>query len=174
MAVSEFSKQKDCLPITEASFPPPLTVGSVRSRAIENMVKSSGTVAVKIDQEEFQKSMKKPLVKVRRKSVGSKLSFLPFFLSLSPSRFYFAAQYSDMPTEMGNEAVEVCTTTLDKFQANRDYEGASAVIKNTLDKKFGPSWQCAIGEGFGFEISCQQKFLLHLYYGKVGVLCYKS
>lgn len=71
------------LPISEASFSPPLTVGSVRSRAIENMVKSSGTVAVKIDQEEFQKSMKKPLVKVRRKSVGSKLSFLPFFLSLS-------------------------------------------------------------------------------------------
>ena len=79
-----------------------------------------------------------------------------------------------MPTEMGNEAVEVCTTTLDKFQANRDYEGASAAIKNTLDKKFGPSWQCAIGEGFGFDISCQQKFLLHLYYGKVAVLCYKS
>ena len=79
-----------------------------------------------------------------------------------------------MPTEMGNEAVEVCTMALDKFQSNRDYEGASVLIKNTLDKKFGAAWQCAVGEGFGFDISCQQKFLLHLYYGKVGILCYKS
>ena len=71
-----------------------------------------------IDIEEFEKSKKKPLVK-----------------------------YSDMPTEMGNEAVEVCTMALDKFNANRDYEGASVLIKNTLDKKFGASWQCAVGEG---------------------------
>jgi len=50
----------------------------------------------KIDVEEFEKSKKKPLVK-----------------------------YSDMPTEMGNEAVEVCTMALDKFNVNRDYESAS-------------------------------------------------
>lgn len=83
-------------------------------------------------------------------------------------------QHSDMPTEMGNEIVEICTAALDKFLLNRDYEGASTAIKNSLDKKFGPSWQCAIGEGFGFDISCQQNFLLHMYYGKVGILCYKS
>ena len=87
---------------------------------------------------------------------------------------YCFTQYSDMPTEMGNEAVEVCTMALDKFQSSRDYEGASVLIKNTLDKKFGNSWNCAVGEGFGFDISCQQKYLLHLYYGKVGILCYKS
>ena len=79
-----------------------------------------------------------------------------------------------MPTEIGNEAVEVCTIALDKFNANSDLESASVLIKNTLDKKFGSSWQVALGEGFGFDISCQQKYLLHLYYGKVGVLCYKS
>ena len=56
-----------------------------------------------------------------------------------------------MPTEMGNEAVEVCTMALDKFQASRDYEAASILIKNTLDKKFGQSWQIAVGEGFGFD-----------------------
>jgi dynein light chain 4 len=107
------------------------------------MVKSSDKI--NIDDEEFQKCIKKPLVK-----------------------------YSDMPTEMGNEAVEVCDMALDKFQSSRDWEGASVLIKNTLDKKFGQSWQCAVGEGFGFDMSCQQKYLLHLYYGKVGVLCYKS
>jgi hypothetical protein len=79
-----------------------------------------------------------------------------------------------MPTEMGNEAVEVCTMAIDKFVASHDWEGASVLIKNSLDKKFAPSWQVAVGEGFGFDIACQQKYLLHLYFGNVGVLCYKS
>ena len=84
------------------------------------------------------------------------------------------AKYSDMPTEMGNDAVDIATMAIDKFQSTNDYESASTLIKNSLDKKFGPSWQTVVGEGFGFDISCQQKYLLHLYYGKVGVLCYKS
>ena len=83
-------------------------------------------------------------------------------------------KYSDMPTEMGNDAVDIATMAIDKFQSTNDYESASTLIKNSLDKKFGPSWQSVVGEGFGFDISCQQKYLLHLYYGKVGVLCYKS
>ncbi|KAL7448717.1 hypothetical protein ACHAWC_000864 [Mediolabrus comicus] len=98
-----------------------------------------------IDEDEFNKYLKKPLVK-----------------------------YSDLPTEMGNDVVDIATMAIDKFQSTNDYESASALIKNSLDKKFGPSWQCAVGEGFGFDISCQQKYLLHLYYGKVGILCYKS
>ena len=27
------------------------------------------------------------------------------------------------------------------------------MIKEVLDKKFGPSWHVVVGEGFGFEIS---------------------
>jgi hypothetical protein len=79
-----------------------------------------------------------------------------------------------MPSEMGNEAVEVVIMALDKFAASRDWEQASVLIKNTLDKKFGCHWHCSVGESFGFDIACQQKYLLHLYYGKVGILCYKS
>lgn len=60
------------------------------------MSKSSDT---KLDEEEFAKCLKKPLV-----------------------------QYSDMPTEMGNEAVEVVTMAIDKFVALRDWEGASGKI----------------------------------------------
>ncbi|KAL9187816.1 hypothetical protein ACHAXT_006194 [Thalassiosira profunda] len=101
--------------------------------------------AEEFDEEEFQKSLKKPLIK-----------------------------YSDCPQEMGTEAVEMITTALDKFQATRDYEAASMLIKQTLDKKFGQSWEVVVGEAFAFDISCQQRFLLHLYYGKTGVLCYKS
>ena len=48
------------------------------------------------------------------------------------------------------------------------------MIKNTMDKKFGSTWHCIIGEGFGFDVTCQRKYLLHIYYGCTGVLCYKS
>ena len=73
--------------------------------------------------------------------------------------------------EMGQAAVEVVTMSLDKNGKN--YEAASQLVKNTMDKKFGPAWQCAIGEGFGFDISCQRKYLLHVYYSGAGILCYK-
>ena len=101
-----------------------------------------------------------------------------------------------MPTEMGGEAVEIITMAVDKFQANKNYEVSSSnenehwslqaltsfccviqasaqLIKNTMDKKFGLTWHCVVGEGFGFEITCQRKYLLHIYYGKAGILCYK-
>ena len=31
------------------------------------------------------------------------------------------------------------------------------MIKEVLDKKFGPSWHVVVGEGFGFEISYEVK-----------------
>eukprot|EP00592_Proboscia_alata_P018271 CAMPEP_0194406782 /NCGR_PEP_ID=MMETSP0176-20130528/4882_1 /TAXON_ID=216777 /ORGANISM="Proboscia alata, Strain PI-D3" /LENGTH=77 /DNA_ID=CAMNT_0039206101 /DNA_START=8 /DNA_END=238 /DNA_ORIENTATION=+ len=49
-------------------------------------------------------------------------------------------KYSDMPTEMGQESVEIVTMALDKYQNNKNYEAAAQLIKNTMDKKFGPTW----------------------------------
>lgn len=52
-------------------------------------------------------------------------------------------------------------------------QGAAQLMKNSLDRKFGSTWHCVIGEGFGFDISCQRRYLLHIYYGMVGIVCYK-
>jgi len=137
-----------------------------------------------IDEEEFKKYLLKPLVKVSNASHPYPLHYIRFVSSkrvalilhdiLFSPLLRSVLKYSDMPTEMGNDAVDIATMAIDKFLSTNDYESASALIKNSLDKKFGPSWQCAVGEGIGFDISCQQKYLLHMYYGKVGVLCYKS
>ena len=154
-------------------------VTSVVSRAPKDVeiVRQSGPHRPGGVPKEHEKAARKGKKRCRRSWIHSMLVLLSPCLThydSPPVSHITHTQYSDMPTEMGNEIVEICTTALDKFLLNRDYEGASTAIKNTLDKKFGPSWQCAIGEGFGFDISCQQKFLLHMYYGKVGVLCYKS
>lgn len=80
----------------------------------------------------------------------------------------------DMTTEMSQEAMECITMGLDKHTATKNYEAASQLIKASLDKKFGASWQCVIGEGFGFDITYQEKNMIYLYYGSVGILCYKA
>ncbi|EJK49333.1 hypothetical protein THAOC_31799 [Thalassiosira oceanica] len=98
----------------------------------------------------------------------------PSSLQQSDNNLLNNEEYSDMPGELGNEMIEICTMAMDKFVAKRDYEGASTLIKNTLDKKFGPSFQVVVGEGYAFDVSCQRSYLLHIYYGKVGILVYKS
>ena len=78
-----------------------------------------------------------------------------------------------MSMEMATESMEIITMSVDKFQANKNYEAAAQLIKTTMDKKFGASWHCAIGEGFGFDITYQSKNMVYVYYGQIGVLCYK-
>ena len=107
-----------------------------------------------------------------------------------------------MHAEVSSEATEIVTMAVDKYLSQGKYEQASRVIKDTMDKKFGPSWHCCIGEGFGFEVSCtllkdfhrysffsskctfgsffllqvtyQQRHMIYLFYGeKLGILLFK-
>jgi dynein light chain 4 len=52
-------------------------------------------------------------------------------------------------------------------------QAAAQLIKATMDKKFGASWHCVIGEGFGFDITYQSKNMVYVYYGTIGILAYK-
>ena len=52
---------------------------------------------------------------------------------------------------------------------------ATKYIKEILDKKLGPSWQCVIGEGFAYDISVQSDaYLLMFYNGNLGCLVFKT
>jgi len=77
------------------------------------------------------------------------------------------------PQECVQEAIEVTTMAMDKFISKKDYDGAAKAIKDQMDKKFGTLWHCAIGEGFGFDVTYQQKNMMYIYYGQVGILIYK-
>eukprot|EP00112_Aurelia_sp_Birch-Aquarium-sp1_P015212 Seg3351.3 transcript_id=Seg3351.3/GoldUCD/mRNA.D3Y31 product="hypothetical protein" protein_id=Seg3351.3/GoldUCD/D3Y31 len=68
-----------------------------------------------------------------------------------------------MNEELRNEAIEFCVTACEKFSTNN--EAASKMIKESLDKKFGSSWHCVVGEGYGFEITHEVKNLLYLFFG---------
>ncbi|KAH8053747.1 hypothetical protein JL722_9222 [Aureococcus anophagefferens] len=78
-----------------------------------------------------------------------------------------------VPSDMSNEATEIITMAVDKYVTNGNYEAMSKMIKEAMDKKYGPQWHCAIGEGFGFDITYQQPNMIYVYYGKIGILLYK-
>lgn len=44
-------------------------------------------------------------------------------------------------------------------------QAASKMIKESLDKKFGASWHCIVGEGYGFDIAHEVKNLLYMFFG---------
>lgn len=48
---------------------------------------------------------------------------------------------------------------------------AANLIKEQLDKKFGPSWHVLVGEGFGFDISYEVNTLLYLFFGGNTGIC---
>ena len=78
-----------------------------------------------------------------------------------------------VPAETMNEAKDIITMSVDKFAATKNYELMAKLIKETMDKKFGQMWHCVIGEGFGFEIMYQQRNMIFIYYGEIGILVYK-
>ncbi|KAM3575979.1 hypothetical protein VYU27_002164 [Nannochloropsis oceanica] len=78
-----------------------------------------------------------------------------------------------MGPEMYTEAVELITMAVDKHATSKNYEAAATMMKNTFDKKFGSHWHVAIGEGFGFEVTHQQRHIIYVFFGTLGVLCYK-
>jgi dynein light chain 4 len=51
---------------------------------------------------------------------------------------------------------------------------AAQLVKESMDKKFGATWHCCVGEGFGFDVTYNTRNMLYLYYGeKLGILVFK-
>ncbi|GLV34217.1 uncharacterized protein CBL_00147 [Carabus blaptoides fortunei] len=82
---------------------------------------------------------------------------------------YPLVRQSDMNEEIKGEAIELAVTACEKHAANN--EAAARMIKESMDKKFGPSWHVVVGEGFGFEISYECKNLLYLFFGGNVAIC---
>ena len=50
---------------------------------------------------------------------------------------------------------------------------AAQSIKEGMDKRFGPTWHCCVGEGWSYSITPNTKAMLHVYYNMLGVLVFK-
>ena len=102
-----------------------------------------------------------------------------------------------MPEEMSVEVQDIITAAIEKYQNTKNYEvsllllfsfahnltlhmlyfdwqAAAQAIKATMDKKYGTTWHCVIGEGMGFGITYQAQNMIFIYYGSVSIVTYKS
>ncbi|XP_033210165.1 dynein light chain 4, axonemal-like [Belonocnema kinseyi] len=76
---------------------------------------------------------------------------------------YPLCKQTDMPEEMQQESMEICVTAAEKFGDN--YEHASRLIKENLDKKFGSPFHVIVGEAFSFSINYEEGTMIHMYTG---------
>jgi len=84
---------------------------------------------------------------------------------------------SDMTPEMQVEAIDVVCGGIDTnlLENGLNMEGAAKNIKEGLDRKFGPSWHCILGDGYAVDVTMQKKSLLYMFYnGNIAVLIFKS
>ncbi|XP_034950332.1 dynein light chain 4, axonemal-like [Chelonus insularis] len=87
---------------------------------------------------------------------------------------YSLCKQSDMPEEdMKPEVLELCVTATEKYVNN--HEHAAKMIKETLDRKFGPPFQVIVGESYGFSIIYQEKTLLYMFTGgNIAILIWRT
>ncbi|KAJ8679880.1 hypothetical protein QAD02_015667 [Eretmocerus hayati] len=74
---------------------------------------------------------------------------------------YPLCKHTDMQDDMKQEAMEMTVTAVEKYVDN--YEDAARVVKDSLDKKFGPPFNVVIGESYSFSVTFQQKSFLLMY-----------
>lgn len=79
-----------------------------------------------------------------------------------------------MSQELSTECQDVVVMALDKFMEAENWEAASKLIKDTLDKKFGGPWHAMVGKGVGFDCTYQQHFIQLTYYNECSALIFKT
>ena len=83
---------------------------------------------------------------------------------------------SDMDDDMKMEAKDHIMSGIEKCSGGEgvDVQAASKFIKEQMDRQYGPSWHCIIGEGYAFEVTRQRNTCLLLYYaGAFAILLFK-
>ncbi|KAJ3377675.1 Dynein light chain 4, axonemal [Entophlyctis sp. JEL0112] len=76
---------------------------------------------------------------------------------------YPLVKVCDMVEELKLEVVDMVVTAVEKHFGN--YEVASMVIKELMDKRCGSSWHVVVGEGFGFDVTHEMRNLMFMYFG---------
>ncbi|XP_046818496.1 dynein axonemal light chain 4-like [Vespa crabro] len=86
---------------------------------------------------------------------------------------YALCKFTDMPSEMKQEAMETCSTAAEKYAD--DYEQAARMIKESLDRRFGAPFQVVIGESYACAITHQENSLLYMFTGgNIAILIWRT
>jgi hypothetical protein len=81
-----------------------------------------------------------------------------------------------MDAEMVEKCKEKIINAVEKYMtesADANFDIASKMIKEDMEKENGPTWVCIIGEAFAFNVKSQNELFLYCYLGNYGILLYK-
>lgn len=74
-----------------------------------------------------------------------------------------------MSEEMRIEAMELSVTACEKYSQNNEL--AARMVKESMDKKFGPAFHVVVGESYGFEITYECTTICYMYFGGNQAIC---
>ncbi|RPD58706.1 outer dynein arm light chain 8 [Lentinus tigrinus ALCF2SS1-7] len=77
----------------------------------------------------------------------------------------------DMSEEMQQEAVDVASAALEKYNIEKDI---AAQIKKEFDKRYSPTWHVVVGKNFGSYVTHETKHFIYFYIGTLAILIWKS
>lgn len=83
-------------------------------------------------------------------------------------------KYSDMPPAVLAVALESVESYWAKGQVESNFDAVPALIKQSVERRFGGTWHVCVGEGFGFDVSHQQEHVCHVLMGRQAVLLWKT
>ena len=83
---------------------------------------------------------------------------------------------AEMNPDMLSYCQDKISNIYDKYlniEGEPNYEEATKILKNDMERDNGPTWICMIGKNFSFNIKSQKEACLYCYLGKFGILLYK-
>ncbi|CAD2222511.1 dynein light chain LC8-type [Angomonas deanei] len=78
---------------------------------------------------------------------------------------------ADMPKEMIEEARQII---IEAFEAESQESAVATVVKREFMKKYKGVWHCVVGKNFGSYVTHEMKGYIHLTWGQMSVLLWKS
>jgi dynein light chain 4 len=82
---------------------------------------------------------------------------------------YALIRHSDMSHSMRNDTLDLCVAACGRHGSCN--EAAARAIKEGMDRRFGGSWHAVVGEGFGMEISHEERNLLYMFFDGTVAVC---
>ncbi|VDL73107.1 unnamed protein product [Nippostrongylus brasiliensis] len=77
----------------------------------------------------------------------------------------------DMSVEMQEETIEIAFRALDRCRIEKDI---AACIKQDMDRKFYPSWQCVVGRNFGSYVTHETHCFIYFYVHTIAIMVFKT
>mmetsp|Transcript_87007 Transcript_87007/g.232010 ORF Transcript_87007/g.232010 Transcript_87007/m.232010 type:complete len:95 (+) Transcript_87007:149-433(+) len=78
---------------------------------------------------------------------------------------------ADMTEDMQQDAIDCASQAIDKYPNEKDI---AMYIKREFDKKYSPTWHCAVGRNFGSFVTHEAKTMMYFYLDQKAILLFKA